>query len=74
MLDSVSSLWFSGGQWLCQDSSSLLVVDVVAESPAEKQGVRLGSRLAKINGMHVDAWLLPLASVLNFLIQVMAPS
>ena len=37
-----------------QDTPSLLVVDVVAESPAEKQGVRLGSRLAKINGMHVD--------------------
>ena len=38
-----------------QDTPSLLVVDVTAESPAEKQGVRLGSRLAKINGMHVDA-------------------
>lgn len=36
------------------DTPSLLVVDVVTESPAEKQGVRLGSRLAKINGMHVD--------------------
>lgn len=36
------------------DTPSLLVMDVVAESPAEKQGVRLGSRLAKINGMHVD--------------------
>jgi len=36
------------------DSPNLLVVDVISESPAEKQGVRAGSRLAKINGMHVD--------------------
>jgi len=34
-----------------------LVVDVISESPAEKQGVRAGSRLAKINGMHVEPWV-----------------
>lgn len=32
------------------------MVDVISESPAEKQGVRAGSRLAKINGMHVEPW------------------
>ena len=31
------------------------MVDVITESPAEKQGVRAGSRLAKINGMHVES-------------------
>ncbi|CAK9019228.1 unnamed protein product [Durusdinium trenchii] len=36
------------------DTPRLLVLEVVAESPAEKQGVRPGSRLAKINGMSVD--------------------
>ena len=42
--------------WMAQDSPNLLVVDVISESPAEKQGVRAGSRLAKINGMHVEPW------------------
>ena len=39
-----------------EDTPRLLVLEVVAESPAEKQGVRPGSRLAKINGMSVETW------------------
>ncbi|CAJ1430158.1 unnamed protein product, partial [Effrenium voratum] len=41
------------------DTPLLLVLGVVAESPAEKQGVRPGQRLAKINGMSVERLTLP---------------
>lgn len=36
------------------DTPSMLVLDVVHESPAHSQGVRPGSRLCRINGMNVD--------------------
>ncbi|OLQ14425.1 hypothetical protein AK812_SmicGene1449 [Symbiodinium microadriaticum] len=36
------------------DTPSLLVVGVVPASPAENQGVRVGHRLSRINGISVD--------------------